>query len=78
VSGLNPITDAERAELANVFTYHAPTESQVSKYRQLRDQAHEFALIITESVPACEERKQALFALRAAVMWANAGIACHG
>jgi len=77
VSGLNAITDAERAELANLFTYHAPTELQVNKYQELRDRAHEFALLVAQNVPASEERRQALFAIRAAVMWANAGIACR-
>jgi hypothetical protein len=71
------LTDAEQAELDNVFSYHAPRGDQVDRYGVIRAQARQLARVIMAYSRDSEERRQALFAVRAAVMWANAGIACN-
>jgi hypothetical protein len=71
------ITEAERAQLDNLFTYHAPHGDQVDRYGIIRAAGREMARMIMAYSYESEEREQALFAVRAAVMWANAGIACN-
>jgi hypothetical protein len=71
------ITEAEQAELNNLFSYHAPQGDQVDRYSVIRAQARLLARVIMAYSRDSEERRQALFAVRAAVMWANAGIACN-
>jgi hypothetical protein len=71
------ITSAEQAELDNLFSYHAPVGDQVDRYGVIRAQARQLARVIMAYSHDSEERRQALFAVRAAVMWANAGIACN-
>ena len=71
------LTDKEQAELDNVFSYHAPVGDQVDRYGVIRAQARQLARVILAYSMDSEERRQALFAVRNAVMWANAGIACN-
>lgn len=61
----------------NVFSYHKPKEGQPEKYEIIRDKAKEFGTIIAMQCPDSDEKGQALKALREAVMWANASIACN-
>lgn len=70
------LTEAEQAELDNLFSYHAPQGDQVDRYGVIRAQGRQLARVIMAYSHESEERNQALFAVRAAVMWANAGIAC--
>jgi hypothetical protein len=72
-----PLSDLDRAELDNLFSYHAPVGDQVHRYGVIRASGRRLAQTIMEYAPPGEERQQALFAVRAAVMWANAGIACN-
>lgn len=71
------ITETEQAELDNLFSYHAPHGDQVNRYGVIRAQARQLARVIMAYSVDSEERRQALLAVRSAVMWANAGIACH-
>lgn len=71
------LTDAEQVELDNMFSYHAPMGNQVDRYGVIREQGRQLARVILAYSRDSEERRQALFAVRAAVMWANAGIACN-
>ncbi len=71
------LTDAEQVELDNMFSYHAPMGNQVDRYGVIRAQGRQLARVILAYSRDSEERRQALFAVRAAVMWANAGIACN-
>jgi len=71
------LTDEHRRELDNLFSYHAPVGDQVQRYGVIRAAGGQLARTILEFAPPGEERQQALFAVRAAVMWANAGIACN-
>ena len=61
----------------NVFSYHKPKEGQPEKYEEIRNKAKELGLIISSVCPDSNEKEQALNALREAVMWANASIACN-
>jgi len=65
-------------DLANWFTYHAPTEVQVIQYARLRDAAHEFARIILDTTPPSADQTTAIRKIREAVFTANAAIACGG
>lgn len=58
------------------FTYHPPSPEQVPVYERLRGETHDLADLFAAHVPAGVERDRAFAALREAVMWANAGIAC--
>jgi hypothetical protein len=71
---IEQIADCGRAEWW--FTYHPPHASQIPYYGQIRDEAKKLALTITLTCPRGIERDAALNHLRAAVMFANAGIAC--
>ena len=66
--------------LGRWFVYHPPkNSSEVKTYEVIRSGGHEFADTIAALVPShdSEEFKQAMFHVRAAVMWANAAIACE-
>jgi hypothetical protein len=62
-------------DLENRFTYHAPTEGQPEKYRELRDTAKAVAYRIKLLCPPSREQSLALTHLEEAVFWANAAIA---
>jgi hypothetical protein len=63
--------------LKNWFTYHSPDLEQLPLFVYIRDEGHQFAKVINDLVPDCVEKDNAIDAIRAAVMWANAGIACN-
>ena len=58
------------------FTYHAPTSPQITTYRDLREAARAFAMVICKSTPDGADQTAALRKVREAVMTANAAIAC--
>ena len=70
-----PITDAD---LANWFTYHAPTGEQQVKYVAIREAALDFARMIVANTPSCPDQTVAIRKIREAVMVANQSIACGG
>lgn len=70
-----PVT---KANLKDVFTYHAPTEIQLQQYAALRTAAHDFAFTILENTPTCADQQAALRLVREAVMTANAAVALNG
>lgn len=57
------------------FTDHPATESQVQRYREIRQLGKEFAQALIDRSYTCDELKFAVDAVDQAVMWANAGIA---
>ena len=64
--------------LKKVFKYHPPkSDSQIERYTEIRSMGQQFAEVIDETVPLCEEKKVAIQKIREAVMWANAAIACN-
>lgn len=62
-------------DLANRFTYHAPSGNQTERYEDLRAGAFGLAELIVETTPHSREQSLALTKLEEAVMWANAAIA---
>lgn len=65
-------------DLDHIFTYHAPTESQVYIYNKLRAAAKEFAKVLLECTPPSADQSDALRSLRNCVMTANSSIAMNG
>lgn len=68
------ITDEQ---IESWFTYHSPSASQKILYDEVRSSAKQLAYYINTNVPISTEKTQAIEALRVAVMWANAAIACN-
>lgn len=63
--------------LENWFTYHPPRDDrQVAAYQEIRNSGRRLAENVVKHCPPGHERNKALDAIREAVMWANAGIAC--
>jgi hypothetical protein len=62
--------------LDNWFTYHRPTGDQPERYEKIRAAAMEFARVIVDQTPSGTDQAVAIRAVRAAVFWANAAIAC--
>ncbi len=63
------------ARIEQDFTYHPPKNDQVERYRQLRDAAKVYGLLIAELTPLSREQSLALTHLETACMFANAAIA---
>lgn len=66
---------ADRYDLENIFTYHAPFGTQQERYVKLRDSGKATAGAILDFCPPSAERTLALRKIEEAVMWANASIA---
>ena len=64
---------AEEMEIR--FTHHPPAGGQVERYKDIRDNALEFANLLCGRVPASRELALALTKLEECVMHANSGIA---
>jgi len=64
-------------DLANWFSYHAPSAEQLVQYGAVRAAAREFADVINLHVPGGADKSAAMRLVREAMMTANAGIACH-
>jgi hypothetical protein len=61
--------------LDNIFSYHAPKDTQPARYELLRAGAKEFAKLILQTCPDSRERALAMTNLEQAGFWANASIA---
>lgn len=57
------------------FTYHAPTQSKISLYSEIRLYAKKMAELFEMNCPESREKSLAMTKLEEAVMWANASIA---
>jgi hypothetical protein len=62
-------------DLNKRFTYHAPKERQAERYQEIREQAKQLAIKMTEECPESRELSLALTNLEQAIFWANAAIA---
>lgn len=60
-----------------VFMYHAPKDTQPTRYAQIREKAKELAVLLEASCPESREKALAFTNLQQAVMWANASIAIN-
>jgi len=70
-----PVT---KANVEDVFTYHAPSGDDPMHYGAVRAAAKQLAMVILECTPACADQQAAIRLLREAVMTANAAIALKG
>jgi len=59
------------------FKYHSPTKEQTERYQKIRSAAKDFAQLIIENTPYCDDQLFAIQQIRSAVMFANASIACE-
>lgn len=76
--GQSHVQDVLKENVVHEFSYHAPVGDQAQRYERIRAACRDAALVIVEEAPLCCEQTQALTNLRAAMMWANAAVACHG
>lgn len=63
------------ADLANLFTYHAPKGDQTLRYEAIREKAKELAVMLLTYCPPSADTTAAIRHLREAIMIANASIA---
>ena len=66
-----------RARVEKIFTAQAPHPSNLEKHEAVINWAQNFALIIFEEVPECDEKNIAMRKLQEATMWANEAISRH-
>lgn len=72
------LSPADAESLEDVFSYHAPTPTQVVIYDRLRRSAKDLARTILELCPPSADRTAALRHVREAVFTANASVALEG
>lgn len=65
-------------DIEHIFSYHSPTGDQPQKYETIRKAAKEFATVLVENTPDCEDQATAICLLRECVMMANASVALEG
>jgi hypothetical protein len=71
-------SNAQAYRLDELFSYHAPTKDQQSKYESIRMAAQNFAVTVLALTPDGADQSEALRLIRTAVMTANAAIALNG
>jgi len=64
-------------DIENMFTYHAPNDSQILRYQLIREAAKQLGHTILNCCPSSRERSAAITLLQNAVMMANASIAVN-
>ncbi len=67
-----------KENVAEVFTYHAPDETQRLALLSVREAALDMARTILEFTPPCADQQAALRLLRESVHTANSAIALKG
>lgn len=72
------LTEQEEQRIENIFSYHAPKDTQPQQYEAIRHAAKEFALVLLRNTVPCADQSAALRELRNCVMTANASIALDG
>jgi len=75
-SASRPMSSAEI--LAELFTYHPPTELTLPKFAAINQAAKNFAEVILQNCPASADRSAAIRLIRDARMTANAAVALNG
>jgi hypothetical protein len=65
----------DKAQIDDIFSYHAPTGDQPERYDAIRSKARELAHVIIENTPSSADQTAAIRKLRECVMTANASIA---
>lgn len=73
-----PRPSLDATALAEIFSYHAPTETQTASYGHIREAAKTLAAVILKHTPRCADQAAAVRKVREAVFTANAAIALGG
>ena len=68
--------EAYRA-LKDRFSYHKPDQAKVHIHEQVRAACFDLAMQLTQLVPECNEKEEALKHVESAMFYANAGVARH-
>ncbi|GAA2321856.1 hypothetical protein GCM10010149_88680 [Nonomuraea roseoviolacea subsp. roseoviolacea] len=64
-------------KLDDVFSYHPPSNHMIAgSHEAIRDGCKALSAILNTYVPEGHEKEKAIDALREAMYWSNAGIAC--
>ena len=66
-----------KAQIEQVFTYHAPKNDQAARYERIRSAGKDLALLLAELCPDCRELAVAHTKLQEVIMFANAAIAIN-
>jgi len=75
VNGQKLVSDDE---IKNNLAHHPPmTDAVVALHTSVRSYATNMSLWLNDNLPECDEKDRALEAVRIAMMWANAAVACH-
>jgi hypothetical protein len=69
------VTGKRMEERLNQYTYHRPSDDQVSRMQELRNKASALAATLDSLCPPSRELSIAHTNLEQMVMWANAAIA---
>ena len=75
--GPKELSEEERKELENLFTYHAPKGDQTERYAKINEAALNFAIVVKENTPKSADQSAAIRQIREARMTANSAIACN-
>jgi len=70
--------EAQRFNLEDIFTHHAPSPFDFEKYKAIRTAAKFFAQVVLDNTPLGADQSDAIRKLRECVMTANAAIALRG
>ncbi len=65
-------------QIAIWFDFHTPDAEAKEQHERVRAHGGSFAQVIKQSTRNCADQQRAITAVRQAVMWANAAIACKG
>ena len=69
---------SDEEAVAELFKYHPPNISTISKYAAINQAAKNFAEVILQTCPAGADRSDAIRKIREARMTANAAVALNG
>lgn len=70
-----PVSQQDRNENENKYTYHPPKDHQIERYRRIRTYASDLEKLILTLTPKSREQSLAKTKLEEVVFWANAAIA---
>jgi hypothetical protein len=71
------ISDKQRQDIENRFSYHAPKGDQIERYAKITEAYKQFALTIADLTPESREQSIALTHLWESRMAANGSIAVN-
>lgn len=69
------VSELQAHQIKEWFTYHSPKEGQQERYRDIREGARQFALVIAANSQQSADQTAAFRLLRECVMTVNQGIA---